>query len=216
MSFTRGQVKDQILSLLTKNVGASGFYTDAKINYVIQECLDFIAVEMFIGGNGWLNELAYIDTVAGVFQYSLPASVAMIQELRYLIGNRYLPVIYDDANIAAQIDTSTGVTQFPSRYRIVGNQIYFNPPPAAVGPAYIQIEYNRYPATLATDGDTVEPQFDNCLIHYVVYRSASILASQAGKPIKEWEKFEDQWYGQMLKVVNKRIKNPVQIKEFTY
>ena len=177
MSISRGEIKGQILRVLQKEGTYNGFYTDEKLNDAIQDCVDFISVEMFVAGNGWLRRIITLDTQSGNGVVDLPPFVGMIDEVRYLIGNRYIPVIYDDATLAAQFNKAAGMTQYPSRYRVVEQKIYFNPAPAEGGKDYLQIECACYPQLLVADGQLMPAEFDRCLLNYIKWRAASQLAA---------------------------------------
>ena len=214
MAVTRGDMKTQIWGLLNKVSTNAGFYTSSKLDDAIQDCLDFVAVEMFMAGEGWLSQIGYITTVANTPNYALPTGMAILNEVRYLSGDAYVPISYDDRSSTVHLASTSGVVEFPGSYRIVNNELYFNPPPAEVGTNYVQLEYTTYTAALANDAAIINAQFDNCLLQYVKWRAASLLASQLGKVYKEWEKYEEQWYGQMIKITSKRMRHASIIKEF--
>lgn len=215
MSISRGELKGQILRVLQKDGGYQGFFTDEKLNDAIQDCIDYISVEMFMAGDGWLRKIVTLDSQSGFATVDLPPFVSVIDEVRYLVGNRYIPLIYDDATLAAQFQKSSGMTQYPSRYRIVDQKIFFNPAPAEGGKDYVQIEYCTYPQILVADGQLLPGEFDRCMVHFIKWRSASLLASSVGKDMKEWRDYELEWKERMLMIVNKRTKSPIYFREFT-
>ena len=215
MSISRGELKGQILRVLQKDGGYQGFYTDEKLNDAIQDCMDYIAVEMFLAGEGWLRKIITLDSQSGFPTVDLPAHVAMIDEVRYLVGNRYIPLVYDDATLAAQFQPAAGVTQFPSRYRIVDQKIYFNPAPGQGGADYVQVEYATYPPILVADGQLLNTEFDRAMVHFIKWRASSLLASSVGKYQKEWGDHEAEWKERMVMIVNKRTKSPIFFREFS-
>lgn len=214
MALSRGELKGKILRLLNKTAGYQGFYDDDKVNDVIEDCQDYVAAKMFSGGEGWMRRIYFVDTNGTDASYPIPPGIAIIEQLRYLIGNQYLPLIYDDGSMSPQTAPQAGFTQFPFRWRFIDNRVYFNPPPAQYGAQYLQIEAAHYPARLLTDGQQMDPQFDMAMFHYMKWRAASLLASQVGKSYKEWQSYEDQWFEEMQTIINKRIRTMVTVKEF--
>lgn len=215
MTITRGELKGQILRILQKDGGYQGFYTDEKLNDAIQDCLDHINVEMFRAGYGWSQKIKYLNSQTGFPTVDLPPYINVIQEVRYLVGNRYLPLIYDDATLAAQFQPAAGLTQFPSRYRIVDQKIYFNPAPAQGGENYVQVEYHTYSQGLVGDVQNLPAEFDRAMTNYCKWRSASLLASSVGKGYKEWKEHELEWRQNAVDIINKRTKSPMFYREFS-
>lgn len=215
MSISRGEVKGQILRVLQKDGSYQGFYTDEKLNDAIQDCIDYISVEMFMAGDGWLRKIVTLDSAPNSCTVDLPAFVSVIDEVRYLVGNSYIPLTYDDASLSSQSNPVSGVTQFPSRYRIVDQKIYFNPAPGVGGKDFLQIEYCTYPQILVADGQLLPNEFDRCMVHFIKWRSASLLASSVGKYQKEWGEYESEWKERMVMIVNKRTKSPIFIRDFS-
>jgi hypothetical protein len=164
-------------------------------------------------GNGWLQTIGYITTVANTPNYPLPTGCAIIRAVRYLVNTIYVPLKLDGQESEAFLPNDLQ-SQIPSRYRLVGGDIYFNPIPSLVGVNYLQIEYTAYPAELAAQGDAVISQFERGLIHYVTYRAASILASTVGKADADWLKYESQWYKVMENIIARRNSTPQVIRSF--
>jgi hypothetical protein len=211
---TRGELKGQVLRFLNKTSQYRGFYDDDKINDAIQEALDFIAVEMFQANEGWQLKLAEFDTTAGQVTFEIPFSASMIKEVRYLYGNFYGVMAYDDANSRSQVSIGSGERQFVSSYRIVDNRMYFNPPLGEGGPKYLQIEYMTYPKTLMSDTDYLESHFDPCMTNFLKYRTATILSASLEKPIVPWAGIESSWYSKLVTVVNRRNMQSIPIRNF--
>ena len=92
---SRGELKARVLRFLNKTDRVRGFYSDGKLDDAIQEALDYVAVEMFQAGEGWLTKPFYFDTVAGQVSVTLPANIALIREVRYKVGDTYYPMLFD-------------------------------------------------------------------------------------------------------------------------
>jgi hypothetical protein len=214
MSVTRGEISAAVLRILQKNAGYQGFYTPDKIADAIQDSVDHVSVEMMMDGEGWLRRIEYLETYPNKSNIPLPPHIAIIDEVRYLVGNRYIPLTYDDATMSAQFGADAGVSQFPSRYRIIDNNLYFNPTPAEVGPNYIQLECACFPQRLVSDGQVLNPQFNVAMTNYIKWRCASMLAASAGKPVSEWKQYEAEWHQNMLNMVQKRNRTPTFVREF--
>jgi hypothetical protein len=215
MSVTRGEISSAVLRVLQKDAGYSGFYTPEKIADAIQDSVDHIAVEMMMAGEGWLRRIEYLDTQPGSNIVPIPPHIGVIDEVRYLIGNRYIPLTFDDATMSAQFGSDAGVAQFPSRYRIVDNNFYFNPVPAETGVGFLQLECACFPQRMVSDMTVLNPQFNVAMTHYIKWRSASMLANSVGKGVAEWKQYEIEWKSNMLSMVDKRNRTPVFIREFS-
>lgn len=211
---TRGQLKCSVYEKLNKSATTKGFYTDSKVNLAIQECLDFIAAHMFLADDGWQHKIQYFDTVANQVTVPLPPHMTMILEVRYMNGNVYYPLAYDQDFENAQWAGSSGAVQLPWKYRLVDNALYFNPPLAVGGTAYLQIEYAAYPRKLLKDSDFVESQFDRSMFHYCVYRACSVLAGNVGQFSKAWKEEEAQWFKAMQDIIYMRNAQATPIKDW--
>lgn len=214
MTITRGALKGQILSLLNKTPGYQGFYDDSKMDPIIQECFDYVSTLMFFEGNGWQNVIKNVDTGTNTVSVRIPEDMTMIYHVRYLIDQIYQPLYYNDDPNAVEWTIASGQVQYPSVYRILGDQIYFNPPVAIGGVANMQIEGCVYPAMLKTDASFAEAKFNRAMTHYIKFRASSILAASVGKFNREWQTFEDQWLSAVMSCISKRIVSPKSITDF--
>ena len=214
MAFTLAQIRAEVLNILQKDASYQGFYTTDKCNRIINESMAYISARMMMEGEGWLQTIGFITTTANTPSYTLPTGCSIINSIRYLYSDVYLPMVYDDQAFDTQIAASSSLTQCPYRYRIVADKIYFNPIPLLVGPNYIQIEYTSYPATLAADGDSLLSQFDHGLYYYLVYRTAGALVAQTGQAVAEWQIYEQQWFSVMQNIISKRNRVQCVIADF--
>ncbi len=218
MSITRGELKSQILTLINKNASYSGFITDDKLNDAIEDSLDYLAVKMFEAGEGWFNNLEPLTVPSGSFTVDLSGlsnAPIMINAVRYLVNNVYVDLEYDSQQRGNLVKDSTDLTQYPKTYRLInGNKIYFNPAPSVVGADHVQVEYTSLPAQLADDSSVIDSQFNNALLKFVKFRSASICMSTAGKTVSSWKEFEAQWYEAAIAIISKRNRKTVMIRDF--
>ncbi len=215
MSRTLGALEGQVLGILQKTPGYQGFYTPEKVKDAVNECFDYVAARMADAATGcWLDEVRHYDTVTNQALVPLQDDIVMIKVARYLTGNVYTPIIYDEARESAVYVGSSGVTQYPSRYRLLNDSIYFNPPLGVAGPQYLQLEVCALPQQMITDGQIIPAKFNRALQHYIKYRSASVLASAVGKFNKEWAQFEGEWFDVMLKMLDKKVNSPAYVRDF--
>lgn len=215
MSLTRGEIAGRILRLVNKTASFPGFYTAAKINDAIEEALDFLAVDMFLAGEGWQDKMKYLTVSAGQVTIPLTADIAMVKEVRYRFGGEYLPMVYDDASRQTQTDPQSGATAgYTGRYRIVDNALYFNPPLYDGGTDYIQLEYMTFPKRLSNDGDVIDGHFFKPFVHWVVYWCASRLVSGVGKADPDWARQEGAWFVRVKAVIEKRNLQTTTMREF--
>ena len=203
-----------VLRYLNKTSDYSGFYSEAKVNDAIQEALDYIAVKMFMNTEGWFTKYIYLDTEAGQVSKDLPGNVALIGEVRYKIGDVYMPLLYypqiDDASyMGSSVEQAWG-----GRYRLLGRQIVFDPPMADGGERFLQIEATVYPTLLIDDSQEIDPQFDRAMLNYCKYKVCSVLAGSIEKDVRTWEQEENEWFEAMMQVVNRRTLKSVAITEF--
>ena len=213
---TLADLSTRILNILSKDSSSfTGYYTQSKVTDAINDGLDFIAASMMQAGEGWLQSLALLNTVAGVSTVALPSDCAIINEVRYLVNDTYVCLTYDDDSQRNQA-TVTGIIPYPMTYRLLGNSISFNPVPGVTGTGTIQLDYAAYTPELAMQTDLLNGQFSRGLLNYVKWRAASQLVSQTGEGNRAWEKFEQEWYGKMKEITSKRIRAPQTIKPFEY
>jgi len=210
---TRSQIKYEIYTRLNKTAATKGFYSDEKANSAIQEAIDYIATKCFLADEGWNHKLLYFDTQANMVSLPIPADMIMIHEVRYLVGNVYIPLTYDQQFGEAQWAGQSGVIQFPSRYKLIDNQIYFNPALSVGGPQYLQIEFTNYPRRLQKDSDFVESQFDRSMYWFCVYHSMVILTTGV-QMNTDWPAQEGKWLQAMTDVINMRTRQAIPIRDF--
>lgn len=215
MPTSLGEVKGKVLRLLMKTPAKPGFYTPERVNDAIEEAIDFVAVEMFLADEGWATKIDYFTTEGGQLSIDMPDGMAMIKDVRYKYGDIYLPMIYDTANQAAQYAPDSGARQWAYTYRIVDNAFYFNPPLADGGVDYLQVEWMAYPKRLSNDTDFLESQFDKCMLHFIKYRAASMLAASLEKFVVPWSSQEQSWFAKMQAVVVQRNLQSLPIKDFS-
>lgn len=215
MATTRAQMKAAILTIINKNSGYQGFMTDDKLNDAIQDSIDYIETEMFEAGEGWNNQIININMAAGTFEADLPDDTVVINAVRYLVNNIYVPIEYNSAEWSPQVKNTSDLTNYPVTYRLIdGNKLYFNPAPSNVGTAYIQVEVTKHSTLLALDADDINTQFSRGLLNYVKWRSCSLLLAQTGNANPEWLRYEGQWFEKMKFLVSKRNKKPTFIRDF--
>lgn len=214
MALSRGELKGQILRLFYNSGAYTGALNDDTINDAIQEAFDEVAVHMFMAGEGWTDKIAFYTTSAGQRTLPIRESMAMLREVRYLYGDIYIPMTYDTENSQKQYADASGVRQYAFAYRIVDNQLYFDPPLAEGGTDYIQVEYTDFPKFLKNDLDEVEPQFNRAFVNYIKYSAATILASSIEKFQIPWKESERKWYMLMKEIVVKRNLQVTQVREF--
>lgn len=212
---SRGELKGQILRLLNKSAKNPGFYTEDRVNDVIQECLDYVAVEMFTEGQGWQNKIGFIATVAGQITLPVPTNMAMIREVRLRRGDDYLPLYpEEEMGRAVAAPQTGGSASSAGTYRIVDNRFLF---PTALSEGHAQglmVEYFGFPAYLADDAQFLPSHFNNAMTHFIKYRAASLLLGNHGDPDAAWKSAEVDWYGKMRFVIAKRNMQAKYIREF--
>lgn len=214
---SRGQLKGKIWRYLGKTATQPGYYTSEKVDEAIEEALNYIAVEMFQAGEGWLTSYEYYDTVAGQAALPLSGVTGLIRQVRYFNQTgTYSPLTYWDNSDGPSAPTTAngGVTQWASTYRLLGNQLVFDPPLGQGGTAYLQLEIVSYPKRLNSDAQIIDPQFDNCALEFLKYKCCSILAGSIEKTIITWADLEMKWEQKLLMVLNRRTLSAVRIKDF--
>jgi hypothetical protein len=210
---TRLQIKNKIRLLINKSASYSGFHTDAHINDAIQDAIDHVVSMSFMAGEGWFKTIGLVNMPAGNTA-ALPTGAIVIDDIRYRVGDTYVSVpIGDGDGIPQQAATGT-VTHFPGYVRLVGRDMYFNPPPSEIGANKIQVEYYGYPVDLAADGDTIAPALDRSMENYIKWRAASQLMTIAGRPQADWERYENEWLFNVQQILSKRTRQRAYIKEF--
>ena len=214
MAILLSDISAEILNILQKAPSYSGFYTQDKVTRAVNECIAYVSARMHMEGEGWLQTIGYISTVAGTASYDLPTGCSIIHSVRYLYNDIYVPLVYDDQAMDTQVSGTAQLQLAPWRYRILQDKLYFNPIPTYVGTNTVQIEYTTYPDLLVNQSDALISQFSRGLYYYLVYRSAGMLVGQTGNAQPEWGGYEAQWYSVMENIVSKRLRVECTIKEF--
>lgn len=212
--FSRGQVKYEIYQRLNKDPATRGFFSDAKCESAIAESCDFIGTEMLLADEGWLKKIDIFDTPASLTTFDLPRNMSMISQVFALVGNVYIPLMYDSQFEQSQWAPSSGAVQFPNRYRIVDNRLYFNPPISVGGANFLQIEYLSMPKVLRNDTDKLENYFDRYCVWFLVYNSMSIMCESMKQYSQPWSARGQAWYTRMVELLNKRNLQSISITEF--
>ncbi len=211
---SRGELRGKVLRFLNKTPDLPGYYTEEKMNDAITESLNYVAVEMFLAGEGWLTSYQYFNTVGGQTSVDIPGNIALIREVRYKISDVWYSIPYDDQEGGFSY-IGTGVQQaFGYKYRLLGRQIVFDPPLSEGGERYLQVECVSYPSILLDDNEIIDPQFDAACCEFMKYKVASILSSSIEKEFIAWAKIEAEWESKMQAVVTRRTLSSVPIREF--
>jgi hypothetical protein len=214
MTISRGELKGQILRLLHKTAANPGMYTNPTIDDAIQEAMDFVSVEMFLADEGWQKKVWALDTEAGQTSIDLPADICMIEDVRYLIGDLYVPMRYYVPHGEPKFTDSTSARQDGCAYEIIDNALYFNPSLSEGNTAGIQIVGQAFPQKLVDDLDTIEQQFNPAFLHFIKYNAASILAATIEKASRPWAAQETLWYDKMKAIIVQRNKQTQPLREF--
>lgn len=214
MTITRADIMSEIWQRLNKLATTKGFYTESKVNSAIRECLDYISTHMFIANDGFTNKMTFLDTYSGQTLVPLAGDMAMINAVRYLVGDSYIPIMRDQDAEKPDWSSSSAAMQYPVRYRLVENGLYFNPPLGTGGEKYLQVEYSAYPKIMRNNNDTVDAQFDRSMFWFCIWRSCSVLASEIGQFQKPWAEHEHQWFSQMQQIIFKRVNQAIPIREY--
>lgn len=214
MGISRGQIKFEMLTRLQKTSKTKGYFTDDKMNSVITEALDYLATEMMLADQGWNHKLEYADAPQGMVTLPMKPQWSMIAEIRFRTGNGYAPLSYDQRYGTSENAVDSGASGGPGSYRIIDNQIYFNPPVGEGGDAYIQIEFFAYPPKLLTDNDTVDPSIDRCMFWFIVYHSISMLGGQVEQGNDSLMAQEAKWLGRVRDIISMRTRQTIAITDF--
>ncbi len=211
---SRGELRGKVLRYLNKTPDLPGFYSPEKMNDAIDEALNYIAVEMFLAGEGWFTKYLFFDTQSGQTSVDIPGNVALIREVRYSVAEVYCSIPYDDQEGGFSY-IGTGVQQaFGYKYRLLGRQIVFDPPLSEGGSRFLQVEAVYYPTQLLDDNELIDPQFDAACCEFLKYKVCSILAGSIEKEVIPWAAQEAGWEQKMLDVTNRRILASTPIREF--
>jgi hypothetical protein len=211
---TRATIKAKVLRIINKTAGYAGFHTDDHVNDVIQDAIDHIVSQSFMAGEGWFKVIGLVAMPAAGNTAALPTGCAIIEDIRYLVNDTYVPILIRDGDGMPQQAATGTTTSFPGYVRIVGTDMYFDPPPTETGADRIQIEYYAYPAELANDASVISAQLDRSMERYLTWRAASQLMAMAGKPNREWERYENEWAFNVQQILSKRVRQRTYIGEF--
>ncbi len=214
MTISRGEIKGKVLGLVNKVPGYQGFYSDPKMDDAIQDCLDYVASRMSFESPGWQRDLKYLDAPENMVSMEIPQDVMIIHHVRYKIATYYQPLIYNDDPRNVEWDHTSGMTQYPTTYKIVGNRLFFNPGINPGGEKMLEIECSVYEPALRGDGSLIGAKFNRGLQHYLKYRVASIITSSVGKMNKEWDRYENEWFQVMLDLISKRVATSQAVLDF--
>lgn len=211
---SRGELRGKVLRYLNKTPDLPGYYSEAKVNDAISEALNYIAVEMFLAGEGWLQKYLYFNTEGGQTSVDLPGNIALIREVRYKVSDVWYSLPYDDQEGGFSY-IGTGVQQaFGYKYRILGRQVVFDPPLSEGGERFLQIEADYYPSVLLDDNELIDPQFDAACCEFLKYKVCSILSGSIEKEFIAWAKIEAEWEAKMQAIVTRRTLASTPIREF--
>lgn len=213
MAVALSTLKTDVLTLLSKQSTYQGYYSDEQVELAINDSLDYVYANMMFNGEGWLVTIGKLTTVAGTETVALPTGAVVVHQVRYLVNDVYTPLVYDDSFDRAQFQTSIE-TVYPTTYRLVGDNLFFNPVPSAVGTDYVQIEYSAFPTELADPSDTTSQQITRGLRRFITYRAASICRTTTDRPNSSWKEYEIQWWQYLQDLLSKRIRAPQPIKDF--
>jgi len=213
MAVAFSTLKTNVLQLLSKENTYQGFYSDDQIKFAINDSLDYVYANMMFNGEGWINTITTLNTVANTETVALPTGTVVVHQVRYLQGDVYVPLQYDDNFDRSQFKTTTE-TVYPTTYRLVGDNIFFNPVPSNVGTGTVQLEYSAFPTELSDPSDAASEQITRGLQRFVTYRAASICLTTTDRANSSWKEYEVQWWQYLQEIISKRVRAPQPIKDF--
>lgn len=212
MAVAYNDLKTDILQLLSKDSSYQGFYTDSKIEFAINDSLDYIYANMMFNGEGWQTTITTLDTVANTETVALPAGCVVVHQVWYLTGDVWTPLNYDSSVDRTQYKTDSGIP-YPSTFAVEGVNLFFNPVPTNVGTDTIRLKYSSFPSLL-TAGNSTDAQVTRGLRRYVAYRSASLLLTTTDQSVSPWKEYEVQWWQYLQDLLSRRVKSPQFIHSF--
>lgn len=212
MAIAFNDIKTDVLQLLSKESGYQGFYNDSKIEFAINDSLDYIYAQMMFNGEGWLEQFALLNTVANTETVALPSGTVVVHQVWYKYGDTWMPLRYDTNIDRVEYEVGASVP-YPATFSVVGDNLYFNPVPTNVGTGTLRIRYSTFPS-LITSGQSTVAQMTRGLRRYTTYRSASVCLSTTDRVPSKWKEYEIQWWQYMQDLLSKRISTPQFIKEF--
>lgn len=199
-----GELDGLIIRTLNKTTANRGFYTTDKVADAVQESLTYIASLCFIAGQGWQSKMDHVTTVANQETVDIKPHWAMIKKLFYLVGSEYMALKYDDNPEASEYAGASGMTQWPCTYRIVENQIYFNPPLAEGGTNYLRVEYMAYPKIPQNEIDTLDFHVNDTWKEFIKYHSAKVCHANFEKGSWGMSALYEQWHSTLKMMLDKR------------
>lgn len=212
---TRAQITYEIWQRLNKTPQTPGFFTQDKVNTIIQEGLDFLGSEQMLADEGFNKQLEYLPAAAGAVSINIPFDMAMLCEVSYLVGDIYMPLTYDSDFGKPQWAGSSTVQPYPCTYKIINNNLYFNPPIGVGGPKVLQIQFNAYPPRLTKDSSVIPAQFDRAMLWYLVYSSCNSLSGLMQQTVDDWQRQEAKWYQKAIQMIGMRTRQVIAIQDFT-
>lgn len=213
MAVAFSTLKTDVLQLLSKDNSYQGFYSDDQIKFAVNDSLDYVYANMMFNGEGWITTIALLNTVAATEEVALPSGAVVVHQVRYKQGDVFVPLTYCDDFDKLQFTDSSN-TVYPSTYRLVGDNIYFNPIPSVVGTGLVQLEYSAFPSALSDPSDTASAQITRGLQRFVTYRAASICLTTTDRAQSPWKEYEIQWWQYLQDILSKRIRAPQAVKSF--
>lgn len=213
MAVAFSTLKADVLQLLSKENTYQGFYSDDQIKYAVNDSLDYVYAHMMFNGEGWIQTIAALNTVAATEEVALPSGCVVIHAVRYKHGDVFVPLTYDDDFDRLQYPDTVNVV-YPTTYRIVANNIYLNPIPSVVGTGLLQLEYSAFPSSLSDPSDTAAAEITRGLQRFVTYRAASVCLTTTDRAQSPWKEYEVQWWAYLQEIMSKRIRAPQTIKSF--
>lgn len=213
MAIDREELKDRILYLLQKTQAAKGYYTDERMNYAIQDCIDYVQSHMHGSNMGFTNSIDDLNVTEGDFEVDLPTGTVMIIGVHYKVNDVWLPLDHRPKQDAPRYSTAGSDTKaIPHTFEVVGNKLHFDPPFSETGTGYLKVEVTKFDAILADDADTLPANLSRNMEHYIKWRSARQLSIKSYP--SDWALMEKQWFDRVMFEINTRVRKLKTIREF--
>lgn len=152
-------IRDDIRSLLRETTAAASFWSDADLQLYWNLCQDMRAAEMMLAHEGWWKERKSVALVSQQKEYLMEEGTDRIKRIMvvHTAGARIVEqtLVRDERHDAGFVtDTGGGLTGLGTlpTYRLVGDLIYLEPPPAEVANKTLVIELESAPEWIAADG----------------------------------------------------------------
>lgn len=169
-------IRSEVRRLLRETTAADSFWSDTDLLDYFNTAQDLRFMDLADSDEGWFTEPWVTNIVANQKEYTIPEGTDRVKRvvLIFTEGGRTLeiPLTRNERwsdPMVTQSGVATGAIGAMPTYRIVGEEVWLEPPPTEARTNGLRIELEAAPARISADGDKIDLKWPSIAETLLIY-----------------------------------------------